>query len=177
VSNDAVVAFLEEGAGADPETAAWAAGLGQGSIGRALGFLPEGEERGPLEKLRRRAYELVAAALSSDAASAHAMALGFPPAGARGLVDLFAFVEEWLRDLAAVASDTAGAVWNRDARAALERLVASGHLGAFDLAGTTALVQRARELAQGNVNPQLVVYGLVHDLRGALGRSAEAARA
>ncbi len=56
--------FLQKHREVDAETAEWAATLGQGSIGRALGFLPDGEAPGPLEELRRDALELVEAALA-----------------------------------------------------------------------------------------------------------------
>jgi DNA polymerase-3 subunit delta' len=163
-----VAAFLEQRAEVDPEKAAWAAALSQGSPGRALGFLPDGDERGPLERLRRRAYELVAAALGTGASDAYGLALGFPPAGARGLVDLFDFVEEWLRDLAAVAAGAPDAVLNHDALSELERRVSEAEVAPFAAARAFESVERARQLAWANVNPQLVVSGLVHDLRAAL---------
>jgi DNA polymerase-3 subunit delta' len=168
-----VTAFLEQEAEVDPDKASWAASLSQGSPGRARGFLPEGDERGPLERLRRRAYEIVAAALGSGASDVYGLALGFPPAGARGLVDLFDFVEEWLRDLAAVAAGAPSVVLNQDALSELERRVREADVAPFAAAHAFGSVERARELAWANVNPQLVVSGLVHDLRTALraGRS------
>ncbi len=170
---DALRAFLEEEAGVDRKTATWASGLAHGSIGRALGFLPDGDDRGPLEKLRRRAYEIVAAATAESRADGYALALGYPPAGARGLVDLFAFVEEWLRDLAAAATGAENVVLNSDALDALTRTVALRGIRAFDVTAAFAAVERARELAYGNVNPQLVVNGLVDQLRTVLAGSAE----
>ena len=163
-----VVGFLETHAEVSGETAAWAARLSQGSPGRALGFLPEDDEKGPLDRLRRRAYELVAAALSPGAADGYGVALGFPPAGARGLVDLFDYVEEWLRDLAAVASGATDAVLNQDAASELERRVRESGIEPFAVAEAFGAVEGARELARANVNPQLVVGGLVRDLSVAL---------
>ena len=58
--------------------------------------------------MRRRAYEIVVAAMAESPAAGYQVAIGFPPAGARSLLELFSFVEEWLRDLAAVA--TGGAI-------------------------------------------------------------------
>jgi len=142
--------------------------LSQGSPGRALGFLPVADERGPLDRLRRRAYELVTAALKPGAAVGYGLALGYPPAGARGLVDLFDFVEEWLRDLAAVAAGAPGTVLNHDALAELEKRVREAGIAPFSAADAFASVERARELAWANVNPQLVVVGLIRDLRAAL---------
>jgi DNA polymerase-3 subunit delta' len=163
-----VTNFLEQEVEVDAEKASWAAALAQGSPGRALGFLPDGDERGPLERLRRRAFELVVAALNPGASEGYGLALAFPPAGARALVDLFEFVEEWLRDLAAVASGAPSAVLNHDALSELERRVREAKIAPFAAARAFGSVERARELAWANVNPQLVVGGLIHDLRAAL---------
>ncbi len=106
------------------------------------------------------------AATAPGPSAGYALALGFPPAGARSLTELFAFVEEWLRDLAAVA---AGAeALNADARDTLERRIGEAGLAPFDLARAFGSVQRARELALANVNPQLVVSGLVRELQRSL---------
>lgn len=163
-----VAAFLETHTDIGDEKASWAARLSQGSPGRALGFLPDAEEKGPLDRLRRRAYELVQAAMSPGASKGYGVALGFPPAGARGLVDLFDFVEEWLRDLAAVAAGASDAVLNHDALTELERRVREGGVAPFAAAHAFGSVERARELAWANVNPQLVVGGLIRDLAVAL---------
>jgi len=163
-----VAGFLRDEAGMTAKTAEWAAGLSQGSIGRALGFRSEGAEAGPLERLRRSALEIVAAAAGARASDGHALALGFPPAGARALVDLFAFVEEWLRDLAAVAAGARHTVIHRDALAELDRLVAKADLTPRRVAAAFRHVEKARELAVANVNPQLVIGGLVHALRRSL---------
>jgi DNA polymerase-3 subunit delta' len=170
LDTEEIAALLIRERALDAKAAVWAAARGQGSIGRALGFLPEDDDDGPLEKLRRKAFELVRAATEPGAAAGYAVALGFPPAGARGLIDLFAFVEEWLRDLAAVATVGAAAVLNADEAEMLARRASDTGVAAFDLTRAFASVERARELAYGNVNPQLVVSGLVRDLRLALAR-------
>jgi len=164
----AVTDFLLRDADVDATEAEWAAGLSQGAPGRALGFLPDGSERGPLERLRRRAYDIVSAAMGTGSSEGYGLALGFPPAGARGLVDLFDFVEEWVRDVAAVAAGASGRVLNGDAVSELERRVREANIGPFAAALAFGSVDRARELAWANVNPQLVVSGLVRDLRTAL---------
>lgn len=163
-----VAAFLEEATGAEASRARWAAALAHGSVGRALGFLPNEEGEGPLERLRRQAWDVIGAALAPEASPAYALALRFPPAGARSLVELFGFVEEWLRDLAAVAAGSAERAMNRDELPALRGAVRRSGVTPFDLARAFPCVERARELAYGNVNPQLVVAGLVQDLRGML---------
>jgi DNA polymerase-3 subunit delta' len=181
LERSAVADFLERATDADPEKASWAAALSQGSPGRALGFLPDAddaEKPGPLDHLRRRAYEIVKAALGPGASEGYGVALGFPPAGARGLVDLFAFVEEWVRDLAAVAAGAPSAVLNHDALAELERRVRSAGIAPFAAARAFGAIERARQLAWANVNPQLVVGGLIRDLSAALrSPSADGARA
>jgi predicted AAA+ superfamily ATPase len=83
-------------------------------------------------------------------------------------VDLFDFVEEWLRDLAAVAAGASTSVLNQDALTELERRVREADVLPVSVAEAFASVERARELAWANVNPQLVVGGLVRDLRAAL---------
>jgi DNA polymerase-3 subunit delta' len=172
-----VLELLTERAGVDPKTAAWAARLGHGSPGRALGFLPDGEDMGPLEAVRRRALEIVSAGLSEEPSKAYEVAIGFPPAGARALLELFSFVEEWLRDLAALASGAGDRALNQDATARLRRDLDSSGLSAVSFAHGFEAVERARELARGNVNPQLVVSGLIRDLRSALRPSAALAGA
>ena len=145
--------------------AAWAATLSRGAIGRALGFLPDGDEKGPLEALRRKAYLLVDAALSEGSAAGYSAALSYSPAGARKLMDLFAFVEEGTRDLGAVASGAGDAVFNHDARSRLEEIVSRSSIAASDLTLAISAVEEARELARGNVNPQLVISGLIRSIQ------------
>jgi DNA polymerase III subunit delta' len=166
---DRVAAFLQNQAGVDERTAAWAAALGQGSIGRALGFLPLGDdEPGPLEALRREALDLVEAALADGRAPAFALALSHSSSRARSLVELFTFVEDWLRDLAAVTSAAEEKVISRDVLPHLRQLAAAKHLDPSAVAAALPALEEARELARANVNPQLVVSGLLRRLRRAL---------
>lgn len=165
---EVVAAFLEEHGAVDGKTAAWAAELGQGSIGRALGFLPEGEEKGTLETYRQAALRLVEAALADDRADGFALALDQSGFGARTLVELFAFVEEWLRDLAAVAAGAEERVLSRDVLPHLRKLVESRGVDPSAAALALPALEEARELARGNVNPQLIVAGLLRRLRRSL---------
>ena len=165
---DVVASFLERSAGVDGATARRAAALGQGSIGRALGFLPDGDEAGSLESQRQEALQLVEAALAEGRSPGFLRALAYPPSGARSLVEAFAFVEEWLRDLAAVAAGAEERVLNRDALPRLHKLAERGALDPSAVARALPALEEARELARGNVNPQLVVSGLIRRLRRSL---------
>ena len=164
-TTDDVEEFLINSTSAEPDVAAWAALLSQGAIGRALGFLPDGAEKGPLEALRRKAYVLVDAALTEGRAAGYSASLSYSPAGGRKLMDLFAFVEEWLRDFGAVASGAGDAVLNHDARPRLEEIVSRSGIAASDLTLAISAVEEARVLARGNVNPQLVISGLIRSIQ------------
>jgi DNA polymerase-3 subunit delta' len=160
--------FLVEQAGFEKAAAERAARLGEGSIGRALGFLPNEDGAMPLEALRVRALEIVSAALSPQRSDGFRLAMSFPPASARALVELFDFVEEALRDLAAIASGLPQRAVNPDAAGLIEKALARAAVDPTDAARTLAVVDRARELARGNVNPQLLVAGLIEELRRTL---------
>ncbi|MEM7415404.1 MAG: hypothetical protein AAF389_07905 [Gemmatimonadota bacterium] len=167
-----VRAFLDAHLELESRVSKWATDLSQGSPGRALAFLPEDGELGPLEALRRRAFEIVRAATAPAAGAGHAVAMGFPPAGARALIDLFTFVEEWLRDLGAAAAGAETMVIHQDALSRLHQLVSERSIEAVRVADAFTAVERARELARGNVNPQLVVSGLIRDLRRSIRQSS-----
>ncbi len=143
--------------------------LSGGSIGMALGYLPADDgDLGPLEELRRKAFELLRAGLSPHAGDGFAVALAYPPSGARALMPLLDALEVWIRDLAAVAAEAPGRVVNRDSAAWLGNR--ARELGLHPAAVGEALpeVEVARREARGNVNPQLVIAGLVSRLRTAL---------
>jgi len=171
---------LVEHAGASPDEAARAAALARGSLGRALGFLPEGDDMGPLEALRRQAFQLLRAALGeAGEAGLFQRALTFPPARARTLLPLFDFLEEALRDLAAVAAGAGEHVLHHDARPMLEATLERARLHPAAIVDSLRCLDEARLMAAGNVNPQLVVAGLLADLRRAWrggGAPAAAAR-
>ena len=163
-----VADFLVEHRGVDDRTARWAATLGQGSVGRALGFLPDGDEDGILEGQRQQALQLVEAALAEDRASGYAHALSQSSFKARTLVGLFAFVEEWLRDLAAVTTGAEEKVLSQDVLPHLRELTRKRAVHPSALAASLPALEEARELARGNVNPQLILSGLVRRLRKSL---------
>jgi len=160
--------FLTTVAGVGDAHADRAADLSGGSIGRALGFVPDGDDPGPLEALRQDAFRLLSAALSSGAGAGYKHALGYGPARARTLLPLLEFVEMALRDLATVASDSSEATLSSDASDFLKRQVEQHGLHPANAAGALEHVEEAKEMAAGNVNPQLIVSGLIIDLRRAL---------
>ena len=158
--------FLVEAAGAPSADARLAAALSRGSIGRALAYLPADGEPGPLERERAQARRLLEATLDGGIGAAAAAASQVGVAGARGLLGLFGALEDWLRDLAAVA---AGApAFNDDAGPFLEGAVSRRSIHPEEVARAVAEVERAKHLAATNVNPQLLVYGIVRDASAAL---------
>lgn len=158
--------FLIEHRGADDRAAALAARLGQGSIGRALGFLPTSDGApGPLEEVRREAYRIVEAALVGAEGHAYSLAMQYRPTRARALLEMLSAVEGWLRDFAAVASGVPDRAVAGDAVDALRTLVEREAIEAEALAGSLDAVDEAQLQARGNVNPQLIVASLILTLR------------
>jgi DNA polymerase-3 subunit delta' len=183
---DRVVAFLRDVAGVEEGEALRAGALSRGSIGRALGFLSDGEGPGPLEKTRRQAMDLLKTALAPTPADAFLEALDFGGTGARKLTDLLDFLEERLEELALTAT---GATEEGSPEARSRRGEEQGPGGGRPVPEETSVfreltarhpvrpaavarafdrVEEARKLASGNVNPQLVVFGLLRDLRATL---------
>tara|TARA_B100000929_G_scaffold234793_1_gene191330 strand:- start:100 stop:813 length:714 start_codon:yes stop_codon:yes gene_type:complete len=165
LGTDLIDIFLSEHTDADRETTKWACELSQGSIGRALGFLPDGQEEGPLESLRRQALALIEVAVVRDPGQGYELSLSYPSSGARALIPLCTFIEEWLRDLGAIVSGAGDRVFNFDERSHLQELVARTSIRGSEIVLALTEVEQARELARGNVNPQLIINGLVRNLR------------
>jgi DNA polymerase-3 subunit delta' len=161
--------FLVAVASADAPSAARAAKLSGGSIGRALGFLPDEDgEVGPLERLRSEALEILEAALAPTGAEGFRRALKQRQFGARGLADLLDSIEEWLRDLSAVQAEAPAAVVNADRMDRLQRLAARASPDPTAPLRTREGLEQARLDSRGNVNPQLILAGLVTKVRRAL---------
>lgn len=163
-----VSGFLTSVANVPEDEARRVAALSQGSIGRALGFLPDGDGPGPLETLRLQALALTEAALRDGGSRGFSAALSYPPAGARAIVDLFAFVEETLRDVAAVAAGAEDRVLGRDVLPRLRSIVEGSDLEAGALPAAFPIIEESREMARGNVNPQLIVSDLLRRLHRTL---------
>lgn len=166
--NEMVVDFLMQNRGIDAAAATVAARLAQGSIGRALAFLPDAEGDAPLEQVRRQAQDLLAAAADSAQsrlAAAHAQS----PAGARGgFSDVLEQLEIWCRDLAVVAAGAEDDVINVDALDWLRALARRYPGAAAAGPALVDVVESARSLAAGNVNPQLTLAWLLRRMAGVL---------
>ncbi len=162
---DTVVDFLERYRGIPTEQAQKAARLSEGSIGRALAFLPSDDGPGPLEALRQEARAFLSAAVAPSPlrrlAAAHALA----PSGARGtFIDTLDFLGLWLRDLAAVAAGAESVIVNVDATDFLRDLARRFPGAATTVPDAIRAIDHARALAYGNMNPQLILAHLLADL-------------
>jgi DNA polymerase-3 subunit delta' len=153
---------LVEHVQADPKKARLAAHLSQGSIGRALAFLPADDEAGALETLRLEARQLLEAATSTTATprltAAHAMA----PAGARGaFLDVLDFLSLWVRDLAAAAEGADDLIVNVDATKRLKEMAAKLPRASSGAAQALTEIEYVRGLTTFNINPQLALASLL----------------
>lgn len=169
---DRVRDFLVGVAEVVPEEADGAARRSGGSIGMALGYLPDGDEPGPLEQSRRDAVRILQAAFGAPGDGYRLALADYGVSGGRGLSDLFDQLEQWIRDLAASATHRPDDVASRDASVWLERMVEQHRLHPVALADAIDLVEQARLEARGNVSPQLIIAGLVAELRDALGAAS-----
>jgi DNA polymerase-3 subunit delta' len=162
LSKHEVADHLLESRGVGREEAEAAARRAQGSIGYALALLS-----GHGDEAREGADRLLrAAALGGDGDRLRA-ALAFTARGARSvLVDVLDALEERLRDLLCVSS---GAGERALAPQDVDRLLRAPPDPAR-VQEALGIVERAREDANRNVNPQATVALLLGDLAGALGR-------
>jgi hypothetical protein len=163
-----VVSFLREVMEVEEEEANRVGGLSQGSIGRGLRLLSDPEGPGALERLRLQALSLLEAALSPTPQEIYRTSLAFNTTGARGLAELLDLLEEWLRDLAMAASGGEGRFLNPDGRKFFLDVLDRADITPPRTSGALRAVAEARRLASGNANPQLLVFGLLQNLRSSL---------
>ncbi|MBW3552960.1 MAG: hypothetical protein KY466_05595 [Gemmatimonadetes bacterium] len=162
-----VAAYIRGRTDADPDRARLAARLGQGSIGRALAFLPRDGEPSHAEGIRLAARAWLEAALDPNAAARYAAAHAERPAGARGaFADTLDALELWLRDLAAVAAGADRDVIGDDATDRLHHLARRARPDAIPAA--ISLVSEARDGGRINANPQLTLARLLNRLSATL---------
>ena len=157
---DEVRQFLADRTGRPDEQVRLAARLGQGSIGRALSFVADGDAASHAERLRITARDWLVAALDRRAEKRFGEALQQKPAGARGaFADTLDLLAIWLRDLAAVAAGAEDDVVDIDALDGLRKLATR-----IDPTGIPAAihhVEEARRDGQINANPQLTLAWLL----------------
>lgn len=159
----AVEDFLSGVLELDPPDAERIARQAQGSIGAAVRLAQEaGGDGGP----RGVARKLLIAALSPSPVSRLAEAAGQQPWGGRGTFhEELEALADWLRDLAAVACGAEDAVPDPEARKLLRRAVERRGVSAAAAAAALDRVTYAQFLAQGNVNPQLILADLLRRLQ------------
>jgi len=165
LSKAEVEEFLVSEAEVERGEASRVAALSRGAIGRALGFLGDGDGPGPLEQTRRQALGLLSAALHSGPERAIETAMSFKPVGARGLRDLFNFLEECLGELVRAATGLPPEAGSSEEDQFYQAVVERWGIRASSVPAALSRVDEARALAAGNVNPQLLIFGLLHDLR------------
>ncbi len=153
-----VAAFLRDECGTEPAVTEQAAIQSQGSIGAALGYL---DTDGAASRQRDRALGLLQAAASGRRADSYRAALEFRPAGARGLLDMLAALQLWIRDLGAAALGRDDCVVNAGELPFLRETAQRLNVVPHRVARAVGQVEEARMLAQGNVNPQLFIAGLL----------------
>lgn len=171
LSTDDVRAFLvREIKMAEGEAASLAA-IADGAIGRALRLTPGAGGAGTAQRLRETGRDLLTAALADGEAARFAAANAVAPAGARGeFTGTLEALALWLRDLMAVAAgapDTVAYAAGGD-EALLRKLAARPGVRPEGVARAILQVQEAQEMAGGNVNPQLILAGLLGGIRRAL---------
>lgn len=160
---------LVEKVGADPKRARLAAHLSEGSIGRALAFLPEDDEAGALEALRIQARDLLEAATAATATSRLAAAHALPPSGARGaFLDTLDFLSLWVRDLAAAAEGADDLIVNADARTRLSNMAKTLPRASSGAVEALKHIEYARGLTTFNINPQLALASLLRSVGSSL---------
>ena len=165
LSPDSVEEFLVEVGEVSRDDARRAAHLGQGSIGRALGFLANEGEPGHLEVLRAQAFELLTAASDTDAGAVYRKSLDLGATRSRGLMPLFELLEDALRDLSATAARSSEGLINTDREELLERIRRERDIHPVTVTRAFRHLEEAKVLVAGNVNPQLVVAGLLTGIR------------
>jgi DNA polymerase-3 subunit delta' len=152
--------LLVEGKLATRERAAAIVERARGSVRRAIRLATEKDDAPDPERMAGR--ELLIAALTSGAVSRLAAANAHAPSGARanlvGELDSFGL---WLRDLAAVSAGSRDRVADPDALPLLDRAVSRRGIGPDAVVRAMHHLTEARRLAQGNVNPQLIVADLL----------------
>lgn len=163
-----IVALLQDVPAAEKADADRIARLARGSVRRAIQLASAGGRDGT-DSERKAGRDLLVAALSEGPVARLAIAHEHRPAGARAeLVGELESLGEWLRDLLAVVSGADNHVTDPAALPILRRMVEKRDVDAHGVMTALARVDGARELALGNVNPQLIVAVLLAEIQADL---------
>src|SRR5690606_301633 len=156
--------LLEESGLANAEDAARIAKRSGGSSRRALRLVAAGGKGEDAD--RKAGRELLLAALASGSTARLGAAHERRPAGARNdLVGQLDALSEWLRDLLAVAADAPGQVTDPASLPILRRAIEQRGVRPEGVMDGIQRVEAARDLAAGNVNPQLRIADLSRNLQ------------
>jgi DNA polymerase-3 subunit delta' len=164
VPGPAIARLLVEGGLATADRAAAIAGRARGSVRRAIRLAGENVETSDPERLAGR--RLLLAALTSGAVARLAEANAHAPSGARAtLVDELDSLGLWLRDLAAVSAGSPDQVADEQGLSTLTRAVDRRAISPQSVVRAMHHVTEARQLALGNINPQLIVADMLAKLQ------------
>ena len=158
--------FLVQEKGMTPAEAESLAAVSEGAIGRALRMLPTAGGAGVLQKQRETARNLLMAATSQNASDRLAAANAVAPSGARGDFSAgLGALQQMLRDLMAVAAGAPEQIAYTEDPKLLGSIVQKARVHPEGVASAILRVQEAHDMAQGNVNPQLILADLLRGLR------------
>jgi DNA polymerase III subunit delta' len=162
-----VSAFLQRELALEREEAGALAAVADGAIGRALRLRPGSAGAGALQRQREAGRDLLAAALAEGEAPRLAAAHAAAPSGARGeFSGSLEALALWLRDLMATAAGAPDTVrYAAGDEALLRRLAVRPGVSPEGVARAILRVREAQAMAGGNVNPQLILAGLLGGIR------------
>lgn len=163
---DEVRDFLERERGLPPDVASRLAAQADGAIGRALRSAAELERPGELHRHREAGKALLSAIVADAETPRYAAALATSGTGGRGeFQQTLAALARWLRDLLATATGApTPAADAADARF-LSQIVQRRQIAPGALARGILRIEEAKQLAAGNVNPQLLAASLLREIR------------
>ena len=163
-----IISLLEAGPDAEKLDTSKVARLARGSVRRAIQLAGAGGREGT-DSERKAGRDLLVAALSEGPIARLTSAHERRPSGARAeLVGELESLGEWLRDLLAVVSGADDHVTDPASLPILRRMVEKRDVEAHGVMTALARVDSARDLALGNVNPQLIVSVLLEEIQADL---------
>ena len=115
--------------------------------------------------LRTQAFELLTAASDADGGAVYRKSLELGTTRSRALMPLFELLEDVLRDLSASAARTSEDLISTDREELLERIREGRDIHPVAVSRAFRHLEEAKELVAGNVNPQLIVAGLLTGIR------------